>query len=140
MPFRFAAIEGGQEHRYYYNAAVCRDCPLRAQCTGASDPTQGRRIKRWAQEGVLEAMAARVRAEPRSRVRRKSLVEHPFGTIKRWDDAGYLLVRGLTKVRAEFSLMTLAYNLRRVVRVVGVPRLLMALRGNLPRLIAAVPR
>jgi transposase len=127
LPFRFKATEHGQEQRYYANATACRGCSLRARCTGSADPAQGRRIKRWREEAVLEAMAARVQADPMSRVRRKSLVEHPFGTIKRWDDAGYLLVRGLAKVRAEFSLMTLAYNLRRAVRVVGVPRLLAAL-------------
>ena len=127
LPFRFATEEGGQAYRYYYDYAACAGCAVRAQCTGAADPAQGRRIKRWADAAVLEAMAARVRADPTAAVRRKSLVEHPFGTIKRWDDAGYFLVRGLAKVRAEFSLMTLAYNLRRAVRVVGVPGLLAAL-------------
>lgn len=127
LPFRFASDEAGQSYRYYYDYAACAGCAVRAQCTGAAEPTQGRRIKRWADEAVLEAMAARVRADPTAVVRRKSLVEHPFGTIKRWDDAGYFLVRGLAKVRAEFSLMTLAYNLRRALRVVGVPRLLAAL-------------
>lgn len=140
LPFRFAAVEDGQEQRYYYDAAACRGCPLRAQCTDTTDPTQGRRIKRWAQEEVLEAMAARLRADPTAPVRRKSLVEHPFGTIKRWDDAAYLLVRGLAKVRAEFSLMTLAYNLRRAVRVVGVPRLLAALGVGPARLALETPR
>ena len=137
LPFQFATLEDGRTYRYYADAAVCRACPLRARCTGAADPAQGRRIKRWAEEGVLDAMAARVRSDPQSRVRRKSLVEHPFGTIKRWDDAGYLLVRGLAKVRAEFSLMTLAYNLRRAIRVVGVPRLLAAL-GSPPSPITGV--
>lgn len=140
LPFRFAATEGEQAYRYYANAAACRGCPLRARCTGSSDPAQGRRLKRWAEEAVVEAVAARVRADPTSRVRRKSLVEHPFGTIKRWDDAGYLLVRGLAKVRAEFSLMALAYNLRRAIRVLGVPRLLAALQGTLPRPLGAISR
>jgi transposase len=140
LPFRFATREDGQAQRYYYDAAACRGCPLRARCTGSADPAQGRRIKRWGEEAVLEAMAARVRADPLGRVRRKSLVEHPFGTIKRWDDAGYLLVRGLTKVRAEFSLMALAYNVRRVINVIGVPRLLAALGAPLPRPADAVPR
>jgi transposase len=127
LPFGFATEEAGQAQRYYYDAAVCAGCPLRARCTGSADPAHGRRIKRWGQEAVLDAMALRVRADPTAVVRRKSLVEHPFGTIKRGDDAGYFLVRGLAKVRGEFSLMTLAYNLRRAVRVVGVPRLLAAL-------------
>jgi transposase len=138
LPFRFRTEEDGQEQRYYYDAATCAACPLRARCTGSADPTQGRRIKRWAQEAVLEAMAARLRTDPTAVVRRKSLVEHPFGTMKRSDDAAYFLVRGLEKVRAEFSLMTLAYNLRRAVRVIGVPRLLAAL-GVGPRPTPACP-
>ena len=139
LPFRFAAEEAGAEQRYYYDAAACAACPLRAACTGSVDPAHGRRIKRWAQEAVLEAMAARLRADPTAALRRKSLVEHPFGTLKRWDDAGYFLVRGLAKVRGEFSLMTLAYNLRRAVRVVGVPRLLAALGVVGPRPTPARP-
>jgi len=59
--------------------------------------------------------------------RRKALVEHPFGTMKRWWDAGYFLLRGLEKVRAEFSLTVLAYNLRRVLNIVGMAGLMAAL-------------
>jgi transposase len=140
LPFRFATEEQGQLQRYYYDNAVCAGCALRAQCTGTTHPGHGRRIQRWAGEAELEAMAARLRADPTAMVRRKSVVEHPFGTIKRADDAGYLLVRGLTKVRAEFSLMTLAYNLRRAVRVLGVPRLLAALGAPIPRRTLAAAR
>jgi len=61
--------------------------------------------------------------------RRKKLVEHPFGTMKRWWDAGYFLMRGLEKVQAEFSLTVLTYNLRRVLNIVGMPRLMAALGG-----------
>lgn len=130
LPFRFATEEQGQIQRYYYDNAVCASCVQRAQCTGTANPGHGRRIQRWEGEAELDAMAARLRADPTAMVRRKSVVEHPFGTIKRSDDASYLLVRGLTKVRAEFSLMTLAYNLRRAVAVVGVPRLVAALRAR----------
>ena len=72
-------------------------------------------------------MEARLAADPTARVQRKRLVEHPFGTMKRWDDASYLLLRGLEKVRGEFSLIALAYNFRRALAVVGVSRLLAAL-------------
>ena len=58
---------------------------------------------------------------------RKALAEHPFGTMKRSMDQGYFLLKGLTKVRGEFSLTVLAYNLKRVLKIVGVPRLLDAL-------------
>ena len=59
---------------------------------------------------------------------RKELVEHPFGTLKHWWDQGHFLMKGLHKVRAEFCLSTLAYNIRRVLNILGVPRLIAALR------------
>jgi hypothetical protein len=59
---------------------------------------------------------------------RQELVEHPFGTIKFWWDQGHFLMRGLEKVRAEFSLATLAYNIRRVLNILGVERLLTILQ------------
>ena len=74
-------------------------------------------------------MERRVRRRPEVMKRRKQLVEHPFGTMKRWWDAGYFFMRGLEQVQAEFSLMVLAYNLRRVLNIVGMPRLMAALGG-----------
>jgi Transposase DDE domain len=79
-------------------------------------------------------MEQRVRSRPEVMKRRKQLVEHPFGTMKRWWDAGYFLMRGLEKVQAEFSLMVLAYNLRRVLNLVGMPRLMAAL-GSVARVL-----
>ncbi len=68
-------------------------------------------------------------------VQRAGTVEHPFGTMKWWWDGGYFLVKGLRNVRGEFSLMTLAYNLRRVVNLLGVECVLEALRtGEMPPL------
>jgi transposase len=72
-------------------------------------------------------MEARLRRERALFARRKELAEHPFGTMKRAMDQGYFLLRGLRKVRGEFSLTALAYNLKRVLNIVGVPRLLKAL-------------
>jgi Transposase DDE domain len=74
-------------------------------------------------------MEQRVRRRPEVIKQRKQLVEHPFGTMKRWWDQGSFLMRGLEKVRTEFSLTVLAYNLRRVLNIVGMPRLLAALGG-----------
>ena len=68
-----------------------------------------------------------MRRQPEVMKQRKQVVEHPFGTMQRWWDAGYFLMRGLEKVRTEFSLTVLAYNLRRVLNLVEVPRLLAAL-------------
>jgi transposase len=130
LPFRFETTEDGQRQRYYYHFAACAACPLRARCTSARDPANGRRIMRWAKEHLLEAMEARRLANPQLMVQRRCLVEHPFGTMKRWDDASYFLLKGLAKVAGEFSLMGLAYNVRRAIAVVGVPRLLASLRAG----------
>jgi transposase len=127
LPHQFDSVSDGDVFHYYHNFAACAACPLRAQCTDTRSPRGGRRIKRWEQEYLVEDGEARLAVDPGARVQRKSLVEHPFGTIKRWDDASYFLVRGLEKVRGEFSLMALAYNFRRAVNVLGVPRLLTAL-------------
>jgi transposase len=134
LPRTFETTEDGERYAYYTNAAACGACPLRARCTGQQDPRRGRRLKRWHREDVLDAMAQRLRDRPDTPGQRKRLVEHPFGTIKRTDDASYFLVRGLSKVCGEFTLMTLVYNLRRAIAVCGVPRLLQALRegGSAP--------
>ena len=68
-----------------------------------------------------------LRRAPALFAQRKALAEHPFGTMKRGMDQGYFLLNGLAKRRGEFSLTVLAYNLKRVFNVVGVPRLLAAL-------------
>ena len=73
-------------------------------------------------------MEERLKATPEIMQERKQLVEHPFGTIKHANDQGYFLMKGLKNVRAEFSLSCLAYNLKRVINILGVPRLLVALR------------
>lgn len=69
-------------------------------------------------------MAERVRARPDMMKQRKQIVEHPFGTIKRTMNQSYFLLRGLDKVRAEMSLTVLAYNLKRVITILGVRKLL----------------
>ena len=87
-------------------------------------PKGGRRITRWEHEGLLDDMAERVRTNPQIMKQRKQIVEHPFGTIKRSMNQGYFLMRGLPKVRTEMSLTVLAYNLKRVLNILGVERLL----------------
>ena len=125
-----AKQEDGRILRYYANWPACAACPLRARCT---ESKQGRRIMRTPEEPRLEAMAQRMEGRPGLMLQRKSVVEHPFGTMKWWWDGGYFLLKGLTKVRGEFSLMTLAYNLRRVMNLLGVECLLEALRtGEMP--------
>ncbi len=121
LTYRFTADEAGRLTRYYATPA-CGSCPIRKQCTRSA--TEGRRITRWEHEGRLDAMAERVRGNPQVMKQRKQIVEHPFGTIKRSMNQGYFLLRGLPKVRAEMSLTVLAYNLKRVLNMLGVERLL----------------
>lgn len=123
LTFRHASHEKGRDIRYYRTYA-CKECPLRSRCTRNK---QSRRISRTANEHVLEEMNARVAARPDILRKRKTIVEHPFGTIKRWMNQAYFLTRGLVSVRAEFSLSALAYNLKRLLAIVGVPRLIAAL-------------
>jgi Transposase DDE domain len=75
-------------------------------------------------EHLMEEMQQRVTDNPEKVKSRKSIVEHPFGTIKRWMDQGYFLTRGLEKVRGEMSLTVLAYNLKRVISIIGVKDLI----------------
>jgi transposase len=123
LTFRFETTELGRHIRYYATGA-CRSCPMKEQCTRNKG---GRRITRWVDEHILERMEERLKANPAIMQERKQLVEHPFGTIKHANDQGYFLMKGLKNVRAEFSLSCLAYNLRRVINILGVPRLLGAL-------------
>lgn len=123
LTYRFSTVEQGRSIRTYSTAA-CRTCALKPQCTRNKE---SRRITRWEDEAVLERMEQRGSEHPESMRKRKMLAEHPFGTIKRGMDQGYCLTRGLAKVGGEFSLTVLAYNLRRVINLVGVPRMIAAL-------------
>jgi transposase len=123
LTFRFQTRELGRDVRYYAIPA-CAGCRLRPRCTRNAG---GRRITRSADEGFLEAMERRVRSHPEKLKRRKGIVEHPFGTIKRSMDQGYFLTRGLKNVRTEMSLSVLAYDLLRVINILGVPRMIRAL-------------
>lgn len=75
---------------------------------------------------MMEAMAERMRAQPEKFKLRKTLAEHPFGTIKRYFGYTHFLLQGLTKVRTEWSLTTLAYNLKRVLNLVSFEKLMAA--------------
>ena len=123
LTYRSTTIELGRTIRNYRTRA-CGRCALKARCTRNKD---GRKITRWVDEHLLEAMAVRLRRDRAVFARRKELAEHPFGTMKRGMEQGYFLLKGLTKVRGEFSLTVLAYNLKRVLNIVGVPRLRAAL-------------
>lgn len=104
----------------YGNRAACRDCALKSRCTNSTF----RKITRYANEAILERMAARLAARPGLLAERRESVEHPFGSIKQWMGQGAFLMRRLENVRGEFSLTALAYNIRRAINLVGVPALI----------------
>jgi transposase len=124
LTFRFESREARKKKFRYYWTLACLNCPIKARCTSNK---KFRRIKRWEHEGVAERVQQRVSAHSTVMKLRKQLVEHPFGTIKFWNDQRHFLMRGLEKVKAEFSLSTLAYNIKRAINVVGVKALIAAL-------------
>lgn len=109
----------------YSNPKACAGCALKARCTNAPY----RRVHRWENEAILDRMAERLAARPEILDLRRETVEHPFGSIKQWMNQGAFLMRGLDKVRAEFSLTALAYDLRRAITLVGVPELIRAVQA-----------
>jgi transposase len=123
LSYRYESFELNRQIRYYATSK-CLGCPLRSKCTTNQ---RGRRISRWVDEKLLEEMARRVRARPEIMRRRQQLSEPPFGTIKRAMGHGYFLMRGLPKVGAEMSLTVLSYNLKRVVNLIGVKKMIEAL-------------
>jgi transposase len=120
LTFRFETVEQGRQIRYYSTSA-CQTCPIKVKCTRNKE---NRRITRWVHETLMEDMQQRVERNPEKVKLRKSIVEHPFGTMKRWMDHGYFLTRGLKKVRGEMSLTILIYNLKRVINILGVQNLI----------------
>lgn len=129
LTHRFNTQEKGRQLRYY-RARDCRNCALKKQCTRNRG---NRTITREEDEALMEAMAARVAAHPEKMKLRKQLCEHPFGTLKRWFGYGYFLVKGLEKVRCEWHLMTLAYNLKRVLNLVSFANLMQAVGVKVPQ-------
>ena len=121
-------LKRGEPHIAYANPGACRSCPLKERCTTADY----RRITRWVGEAIVEAMHARVAAHPELIAQRKALVEHPFGSIKFWMEQRAFLMRGLEKVRGEFHLSALAYNIKRAINIAGMERLLEAVRRLVP--------
>jgi hypothetical protein len=122
--WRFQAEENGLTVHKYWSSA-CPRCAIKSQCT----PSPYRRVTRWEHEAVLEAVEARLDKEPeRMRVRRQT-AEHPFGTLKAWMGYTHFKMKTLKHVGTEMSLHVLAYNLKRVMNILGVKPLIEAIRA-----------
>ncbi|MGH8183479.1 MAG: IS1182 family transposase [Rhodanobacteraceae bacterium] len=120
--WRFRTVEKGMTLDCYWSSA-CGSCPLKAQCTTGSN----RRVKRWEHEDVLQAMQQRLDADPTRMRTRRCTVEHPLGTLKAWMGSTHFLTRTLEHVSTEMSLHVLAYNLKRVMRIMGIAPLMQAI-------------
>ena len=130
--WRFATVQSGLKvHRYW--SSNCKQCALKTQCT----PSPQRRITRWEHEDVLEAMQRRLDLAPESMRIRRQTVEHPFGTIKSWMGWTHFQMKTLNKVRTEMSLHVLAYNMKRVMRILGIGPMIQAMRKSLRALLTA---
>ena len=114
----------GEEYKIY-RTSKCKNCPIVEKCT--TDKKRGRKVQRWKNEKLIDDMKERCKKEKEKVGKRKGIIENIFGTIKRGFGQGYFLTKGLKKVTGEFSLTALAYNIKRVVNIIGVKDMIKAL-------------
>jgi transposase len=122
LTYRYTNEEDGKVLRRYWTTA-CTHCALKPRCTTGPE----RRIARWEHEHVLEAVQRRLDENPQAMRQRRETVEHPFGTIKARMGATHFLMKTLPKVATEMALSVLAYNLTRVLNIVGMRPLMAAI-------------
>jgi transposase len=128
LVYHFTNVEKGLTLRRYWTAngsGACRGCAIKDRCTTGRE----RRITRWEHEHVVEAVERRLDEHPERMRTRRSTVEHPFGTIKSWMGATHFQMRTLKKVGTEMALHVLAYNLKRVMNILGIGPLIAAMRA-----------
>jgi hypothetical protein len=121
--YRYTREENGQQIRRYWSSE-CTGCTMKSQCTTADY----RRISRWEHEPVIEAMQRRLDRQPDAMTLRRRTVEHVFGTLKYWMGSTHFLTRTLEHVSTEMSLHVLAYNLKRVLQVLGIAKTMKAMK------------
>ena len=122
--WRFSRLENGLNlHRYW--SSHCQQCDIKAKCT----PSTERRVSRWEHEDILDAMQTRLDQAPDSMRIRRQTVEHPFGTLKAWMGATHFLTKQLKNVSTEMSLHVLAYNMKRVMNIMGTTAMMEAIKA-----------
>jgi transposase len=122
--YRTTYHERGKNIKRYWSSA-CVNCKMKPQCTSGKE----RRISRWEHEDVLDKVEARLDYAPDIMKVRRCTVEHPFGTIKAWMGATHFQMRTLKRVSAEMSLHVLAYNMKRVINIMGTKQLIAAMQA-----------
>src|ERR1700683_1369921 len=124
LVYHYTTEENGLALRRYWTNA-CQSCAIKPQCTTGKE----RRITRWEHEHVVEAVQRRLDEHPEKMRQRRETVEHPFGTIKARMGATHFLLKTLPRVASEMALHVLAYNLTRVMNIIGIQPLLSAMRA-----------
>ncbi len=124
LTYRYTTEENGLVLRRYWTN-VCQTCAIKDKCTTGKE----RRVARWEHEHLLEAVQRRLDENPDKMRQRRETVEHPFGTIKMWMGATHFLMKRLKNVRTEMALNVLAYNLTRVMNIIGIRPLMAAIRA-----------
>ena len=124
LTYRMTSEHDGKMVRLYWTS-VCEACPIKNRCTTGKE----RRVRRWEHEAILERVQKRLDDDPSKIPLRSKTVEHPFGTIKAWMGATHFKMRTLPRVATEMALHVLAYNMMRVMTIIGVPRLMEATRA-----------
>ena len=124
LTYRYTNQEDGRVLRRYWTSA-CQTCAIKDRCTSGKE----RRITRWEHEHILEVVQRRLDEHPEKMRQRRETAEHPFGTIKARMGATHFLMKTLPRVAAEMALHVLAYNLTRVMNIMGVQPLLAAMRA-----------
>jgi transposase len=124
LTYSFTTEDKGLILRRYATKA-CQNCAIKNACTTAKQ----RLISRWEHEYVLEAVQRRLDEHPEKMRQRRETVEHPFGTIKARMGATHFLMKTLPRVASEMALHVLAYNMTRVMSIMGVRPLMAAMRA-----------
>ncbi len=124
LAYSFTTEDKGLVLRRYATKA-CQNCAIKNACTTAKQ----RLISRWEHEHVLEAVQRRLDEHPEKMRQRRETVEHPFGTIKAWMGATHFLMKTLPKVATEMALHVLAYNMTRVMNIMGIQSLMAAMQA-----------
>lgn len=125
LPYHMTTVEDGMTLHRYWDLASCRACAIKPRCTTSLN----RRIVRWEHEEIIEAMQRRMDLAPSAMRARRRIVEHPFGTIKSWMGNPHLLMKRLKNVKTEIGLHVLAYNMKRVMQILGTGPLMAAMRA-----------
>jgi hypothetical protein len=120
--YYFTNVEKGLTLRRYWTN-TCQRCAIKGQCTTGKQ----RRITRWQHEYLLDDVQSRLDEHPEKMKQRRETVEHPFGTIKPWMGYTHFQMKTLKRVGTEMALHVLAYNIKRVISIMGIRPLITAM-------------